>query len=79
MFDSFKPVDSSLPGSSVHGILQSRILEWVAISLLQEIFLTQGSNLDLLHCSQIIYCLSHQGSSQVTLMPHYFILPISDY
>ena len=25
------PVDCSLPGSSVHGILQSRILEWVAI------------------------------------------------
>jgi len=26
------PMDSSLPGSSVHGILQARILEWVAIS-----------------------------------------------
>ena len=26
------PVDSSPPGSSVHGILQARILEWVAIS-----------------------------------------------
>ena len=26
------PVDCSLPGSSVHGILQARILEWVAIS-----------------------------------------------
>ena len=25
-------VDCSLPGSSVHGILQARILEWVAIS-----------------------------------------------
>ena len=24
------PMDSSLPGSSVHGILQARILEWVA-------------------------------------------------
>ena len=24
------PVDSSPPGSSVHGILQTRILEWVA-------------------------------------------------
>ena len=24
------PVDCSLPGSSVHGILQARILEWVA-------------------------------------------------
>ena len=26
------PVDCSLPGSSVHGILQARVLEWVAIS-----------------------------------------------
>ena len=26
------PMDGSLPGSSVYGILQARILEWVAIS-----------------------------------------------
>ena len=26
------PMDCSLPGSSVHGIFQARILEWVAIS-----------------------------------------------
>ena len=26
------PMDCKLPGSSVHGILQARILEWVAIS-----------------------------------------------
>ena len=26
------PVDCNLPGSSIHGILQTRILEWVAIS-----------------------------------------------
>ena len=25
------PVDRSLPGSSVHGILQARILDWAAI------------------------------------------------
>ena len=25
------PMDCSLPGSSVHGILQARLLEWVAI------------------------------------------------
>ena len=28
-----EPMDYSLPGSSVHGILQARILEWVAIPL----------------------------------------------
>ena len=26
------PMDHNLPGSSIHGILQARILEWVAIS-----------------------------------------------
>ena len=29
------PIDGSPPGSSVPGILQARILEWVAIFLLQ--------------------------------------------
>ena len=28
----YDPVDYSLPGFSVHGILQARILEWVTIS-----------------------------------------------
>ena len=27
----YDPIDCSLPGSSVHGILQARILEWIAI------------------------------------------------
>ena len=27
----FDPMDYSLPDSSVHGILQARILEWVAV------------------------------------------------
>ena len=32
MSNSCDPVDCSLPGSSVHGISQARILEWVALS-----------------------------------------------
>ena len=82
---------------TVHGILQARILEWVAfpfsrgssqprspalqvnslwaepqgkprntgvgsLSLLQQIFPTQESNWGLLHCRQIVYQLSYQGS-----------------
>ena len=31
MSDSFRPMDCSWPGSSVHGILQARILMWVAM------------------------------------------------
>ena len=37
------PIDSSPPGSSVPGILQARILEWVAVS-----FSTQSCNTKLL-------------------------------
>ena len=37
--------------------------------LLQGIFLTQGSNPSLLHCRQILSCLSHQGS-----LNHSFLL-----
>ena len=49
-------------GSSAHGTLQARILEWVAISFSKGIFPTQGSNLGLLHCRQILYHLSHKGN-----------------
>ena len=31
------PMDCSLLGSSVHGILQARILEWVAISFFRDL------------------------------------------
>ena len=44
-----KPMDCSPPGSSVHGTLQARGLEKVAISFLQGIFPTQGSNPGLLY------------------------------
>ena len=49
------PMDCSSPGSSVHGILQARVLEWGAISF------SRGSNLGLLHHRQMLYPLSHQG------------------
>ena len=42
------PRDCSPPGSITHGILWLRILQWVAMALLQGIFPTQGSNLHLL-------------------------------
>ena len=31
------PKDCSLPGSSVHGIFQARVLEWVAISFSRDL------------------------------------------
>ena len=64
------PVDCSPPGSSVHGILQARLLEWVGsvapwdspgkptgvgcYFLLQGIFPTQGLNPGLPHCRQTL-------------------------
>ena len=61
------PLECSLPVSSVHGTFQARILECVAIFLLQ-IFPTQGLNphlLCLLHCRRILYRLNHQGYTNI--------------
>ena len=58
------PIDHSLPGSSVHGILQARMLCWVAM-LSSGIFLIQGSNLCLLHLFHwqvVLYHQCHLGS-----------------
>ena len=54
-------MDCSPPVSSVYGIFQARILEWVAISFSRGSFPTQGSNLGLPNCRQTFYRLSHQG------------------
>ena len=59
--------DCSPSGSSVHGIIQARILEWVAISF-SGVFPTQGSNPCLLHCRQILYPLNHLGSHNSAYM-----------
>ena len=44
------------------GILQARITGVGSHTLLQDIFLTQGSNWSLLHCRQILYQLSQHRS-----------------
>ena len=59
--DSCDPMDCSLPGSSVHGIFQARILDWVAISFSRRSS-SQGLNPGFRHCRQTLYPLSHQGS-----------------
>ena len=51
---------------TVYRVLQARILKRIgSLSLLQGIFPTQGSNPGLLHCRQILYQLSHQGSLRI--------------
>ena len=54
-------MDCNPPGSSAQGFSGKN----TGVSchfLLQVIFPTQGSNSGLLHCRQILYYLSHQGS-----------------
>ena len=69
------PMDHNLPGSSVHGILQARILKWIAMPHLQGIFLTQGLNLHLfclLHWSVGSLYQCHPGSPFICLFLYSF-------
>ena len=63
------PMDCSLPGSSVHGILQVRILEWVAVPFPRES--SQHSDGTHIPCFSrwILYCPSHHGSPGAELCP----------
>ena len=65
------PIDYSPPGSSVHGIFQSRIPEWVAIFFSKGIFPTQGSNPHFLHQQVDSLPLNHLGSPED---PSFFLL-----
>ena len=56
------PRDYSLPGSSVHGILQARTLEWVTIPFSRGLSPHRDQKPGLPHWRQILYRLSHQGS-----------------
>ena len=61
----FNSMECSQPGSSGHGDSPGKNAGVGCHALLQGIFLTQGSQphlLYLLHCRQILYILSHQGS-----------------
>ena len=56
------PMDCNLPGSTVHGDSPGKNTRVGSHSHLQGIFPIQGLNPGLLHCRQILYPLSHQGS-----------------
>ena len=55
------PTDCSPPGSSVHGILHARILEWAAITFLQRSSQPRDWTWEFFTC--LLHCMqSHQGS-----------------
>ena len=56
------PMGYSPPDTSVHGGSAGKNTAVGYHALPQRIFPTQGSNLGLLHCRQILYRLSHQES-----------------
>ena len=62
VFTLCDPVDYT-----VHGILQPRILEWVAFPFSRGSSQTQGSNPGLPHCRRILYQLSHKTFSLIAL------------
>ena len=55
-------MDCSPPGSSVHGDSPGKNTGVSCHALLQGLVPNQGWNPGLLHCRQILYSLSHQGS-----------------
>ena len=56
------PIDCGPLDSSVHEISPGKNTGVSSHSLLQGIFLTQGSTPGLLHCRHVLYHLSYQGS-----------------
>ena len=67
------PMDCSPPGSSVHGILQARILEWVAMSSSRESSRPRDQSHD--------YCLLHWqvGSSPLAPPGKPYLNPVFSY
>ena len=55
------PIDYSLPGSSVHGISQARILEWVAISFSRLLLLLLLSHFSRVRLFAIPWTVAHQA------------------
>ena len=54
------PMKCSLPCSSIHGIFQAKVLEWVAISFSRGSSWPKDQTLDLPRCRQTLYSLSQK-------------------
>ena len=64
------PMDCSLVGSSVHGIFQARILEWVAISFSSKMYSVQFSSV-----AQLCLTLCDPMNRSTPGLPVYHQLP----
>ena len=70
-------MNCSPPDSPVHGIFQSKILEWVAIPFSRGLP-NPGIEPGLLHCRKILYRLSHQGRGKTRSKESYQFRLCSD-
>ena len=65
------PIDSSLPGPSVHGIFQARVLEWFAIA-----FTSINYNISLTERYHLIYLyiyICHEIYIMMYITPKYYM------
>ena len=73
------PMDSSPPGSSVHGVLQATILEWVVVSFSKLIWVSSKHHyLSPFRCDNWVWwpctlILPLRLSSNFLILPHLFI------
>ena len=67
------PRDCSLPGSSLHGILQARILEWVAMPSSRGSSRPRDGTRVSRIGRQILYHLSHQASPRIKATAKQFL------
>ena len=68
------PMDYSPPGSSIRGIPQAKMLEWIAIPFSRAFSPSPGTEPGSPTCRQILYHLNHQGSPTGTLSPCYYYI-----
>ena len=68
------PMDCSLPGSSVHGIFQARVLEWGAIAITPQILIF-NSMYEKYHCINFFW-LHHMACG--ILVPNQELNPSHD-
>ena len=75
------PMDCSLPGSSIHGIFQARVLEWVAIAFSEYSGLIsfRMGGLDLLAVQGTLKSLVQHHSSKTSVLwcSAFFIVQVS--
>ena len=69
------PMDCSLPGPSVHGIFQARVLEWIAIAF--SVKENSGNQMSIIDFSIMMY-LSMAFHNHVRMMPCRYVSPPID-